>query len=69
MASDIKDLQRLAVSQGWRVEQTKGSHLKFIPADKSKPAVVMAGTSCSRVGFRNALSLLRKSGLIVDKAA
>lgn len=66
MATDIKDLKKLAEAQGWRVESTKGSHMKFTPPDKTKAPVIMAGTSCSRVGHRNALAALKRSGLVLD---
>lgn len=66
---DLRELKRLALDQGWRVEPTNGSHWKFVPADKTKPIVVLPGTSCSRVGLRNALSALKRSGLLFDQAA
>ncbi len=59
----VKELKKLAEEQGWTVEPTKGAHWKFIPPDRTKPMVVLAGTSCSRVGRRNALALWKKSGL------
>ncbi len=61
--SDLKELKRLAEQQGWRVEPTKGAHWRFVPPDKTKPAIIMAGTSVSRSGLRNAISLLKRSGL------
>jgi predicted RNA binding protein YcfA (HicA-like mRNA interferase family) len=65
---DLKELKRLAEAQGWRVEPTKGSHWKFIPPDKTKQMVVLPGSSCSRVGLRNALSALKRSGLQFEAA-
>lgn len=61
--SDLKDLKKLAEQQGWTVEPTKGAHWKFTPPDKTKQAVILAGTSVSRCGLRNAMSLLKRSGL------
>lgn len=63
MANALKDLRRAAEQQGWTVEASKGGHWKFIPPDKTKPMVVLPGTSVSRCGMRNALSALRRSGL------
>jgi len=63
MSTELKNLKKIAESQGWTVEPTKGGHWRFVPADKDMPMVVLAGTSCSRVGLRNAASLLRRSGL------
>lgn len=68
MSSDVKDLKRVAEQQGWRVEPSKGGHWKFFPPDKTKQMVVLAGTSCSRVGLRNAISLLKKNGLALEAA-
>lgn len=63
MANELKELKRTAEQQGWLVEPTKGQHWRFVPPDKSKAIVILPGTSCSRVGLRNAIAQLRKSGL------
>jgi len=66
MPKDIKQLKRLAEEQGWTVEITSKSHLRFLPPDKTKPQVFMSGETCSHAGFRNGLSQLRRAGLVVS---
>lgn len=65
--AEVRELRRLAESQGWRVEQTRSGHWRFVPPDPRKPVVVLAGTSVSASGIRNARASLRRSGLAVDR--
>lgn len=58
------ELISIAEAQGWRVERsTKG--WKFYPPDKTKQLVLVHGTSSDHRWYRNAISLLRKSGLVI----
>jgi len=55
---EIIDSARL---QGWRSEKTTKGHLQFF-APNGKDIIVGPGTSCSRDGLQNFLSLMKKSG-------
>lgn len=52
---DVKQLKRLAEEQGWVVEVTSKSHLRFLPPD-----------TCSHAGFRNGIAQLKRAGLVVS---
>lgn len=65
-ASELRELRRIAESQGWRVEMTRSGHWRFIPPTRSARIVVMPGTSVSRSGYRNALADLKRSGLVLE---
>lgn len=56
-----------ALEQGWRVQHLKSGHIKLLPPDRSKPAVVMGGTVSDHRGLMNARSQLRKSGLVLPE--
>jgi len=62
-----REIAEVAVSQGWRVEQTEKGHWRFIPPDRTKRIVILPGSSVSRSGMRNALADLRRSGLVVAR--
>lgn len=60
-----KDVQRLlnaAEKQGWKVEITRGNHIKCIPPDKSKDIIIgaLTGHTTSNRKFK---ALLVKAGL------
>lgn len=67
MAGKLKpsDLVAAAEAQGWRIKKTKTGWL-LIPPDPSKPAVTLHRTPSDHRWDRNALSRLRKSGLITE---
>lgn len=58
------ELISIAESQGWRVERSKKGW-KFYPPDKTKPIVTVHGTSSDHRWYANAVSRLRKSGLVI----
>jgi len=61
---DLRDLERAAREQGWRVERTAKGHPKFIPADPNGQIVFGSGTPSDWRSLPNLLSKLRKQGLI-----
>jgi predicted RNA binding protein YcfA (HicA-like mRNA interferase family) len=63
LRKDMKRLRKTAEQQGWRVEDTRGGHVKFLPPDTAQPAVVAAGTPSDHRAWRNLLASLRRSGL------
>lgn len=62
---DLDQLCRRAVAQGWRYETLSNGHFRLLPPDRTRPAVVLAGSSSDQRALRNAISLLRRSGLDV----
>lgn len=58
----LKDLIAMATAQGWRIERTQGSHWKFIPPDRSKRIVILAGTPSNSRSIKNSIADLRRSG-------
>jgi hypothetical protein len=63
MLTENSDVLTAARAQGWRVERTK-RHIRLVPADKTRPAVVGAATPSDRRARRNFIADLRRSGLI-----
>jgi predicted RNA binding protein YcfA (HicA-like mRNA interferase family) len=62
---DMKRLRKAAEQQGWRVEDTRGGHVRFLPPDRSQPAVVAGGTPSDHRSWLNLLAMLRRAGLDV----
>lgn len=58
---DIRQLERLALDQGWRVEYTKNMHVRFYPLEG--PFIVGPGSPSDHRGVLNFKSLLRRAGL------
>lgn len=56
---------KAARKQGWLVEVTRKSHLKFTPPDPTMELVICSGTPSDRFAFRNALTQLKRNGLEV----
>lgn len=62
----LKRIAALAVSVGFRVERTKGGHVRFVPPDKTKQVVHVSGTASDwKRAQRNAEADLRRAGLAV----
>lgn len=61
---DMRDIERAAREQGWRVERTAKGHVRFVPPDPTMPIVVASGTPGDRRAIRNLLAALRRSGLV-----
>lgn len=59
----LRELEKCAVKQGWRVERTNSSHIRFVPRDKRMRIVVTASTPSDPRGIRNLTSDLKRSGL------
>lgn len=58
---DLRKIARAAREQGWRVELTAKSHVKFVPPQGE--LIYSAGTPSDWRGRRNLVSRLRRSGL------
>jgi len=60
---DFKDFERAALSQGWDVAKTGGSHIRFkAPTGR---VIYMASTPSDRRAYYNSRSILRRAGLLV----
>ena len=63
MGKDYKELMRIAIGQGWRVEQTRGNHVRWIAPDGS---VTFTGlTNSDHRALLNHRARLRRMGLIL----
>lgn len=60
----MKDLMKAAKKQGWRVEPTRSGHIRFTPPWKDKQQIICSSTPSDRNALRNALSQLKRNGLI-----
>lgn len=60
---DLRDVEKAATDQGWRVERNKRGHPVFYPPDPSQPCVVGSGTPGDQRALNNLLSRLRRGGL------
>jgi len=58
----VKQLRRAAEAQGWKVEQTRSGHWRFVPPDRAKPIVIVSGTPSDHRSMRNSLAMLKRSG-------
>lgn len=56
-----------AIRAGWRVEQAGGSHIRMLPPDRSKPAVVTTLNKSDSRAWMHLRSQLRYSGLNVNR--
>lgn len=59
-------LIKMARQQGWEVKDSGGRHIKLVPPDKTKPIVTIARSASDWRAFKNALALMRRSGLVFD---
>jgi hypothetical protein len=61
---DLRDLEKAAKRQGWRIDRTKAGHVRFWPPDPSISPSVYSGTPSDHRGIRNFLADLRRKGLV-----
>ncbi|MBI4277506.1 MAG: hypothetical protein HY660_03530 [Armatimonadetes bacterium] len=59
----IKDIEKAAREQGWRVEPTRKG-LQFIPPETEKQIVQWHGTPSDVRAIRNFLAALKRQGFI-----
>jgi hypothetical protein len=63
LPKELRKIAKAAEDQGWRIEETKKGH-RFVPPDKTQPAVQAHGTPSDVRAQRNLLSQLKRSGLM-----
>ncbi len=59
-----QELIDMAEAQGWRVESSKKGWL-FYPPDKTKQIVTIHGSASDHRWYMNAVTRLRRSGLVI----
>jgi hypothetical protein len=59
---NLRDLEKAAKQQGWRIDQTARGHPRFWAPDPSTPPAVFSGTPGDRRAIRNFLADLRRKG-------
>lgn len=67
LSSDFRALLDAAESQEWTIQHTASQHYRFVPKDKSQPAVVFSGSPGDHRAIRNFTARLRRSGLQVRR--
>lgn len=61
---DMRDIERAARDQGWRIERTSAGHLKFLHPDPAQGTVIASGTPGDQRAIKNLLAQLRRRGFI-----
>jgi hypothetical protein len=59
---DLRDLEKAAKRQGWRIDRTTAGHVRFWPPNRSIPPAIFSGTPSDRRAIRNLLADLRRKG-------
>jgi hypothetical protein len=59
----LRPAYRAAISQGWVVEHTGNTHLRWRPADRTRAIVFTASTPSEYRSTKNSLAKLKRSGL------
>lgn len=62
---DLRRVQRIALDAGWRVEQTRNGHWRFLPPDRTVQPCVVGGTPSDHRAWANFIACLRRKGLDV----
>jgi predicted RNA binding protein YcfA (HicA-like mRNA interferase family) len=60
---DLRDFEKAAKRQGWRITRTKRGHAQFWPPDPDVPPATFSGTPGDQAAIRNFLAELRRRGL------
>lgn len=59
---ELNELRRIAEQQGWKVTQTKGDHMKWLPPDGGPFVITSASPSTSNI-IKTIKHQLQKRGL------
>lgn len=62
-AMSLPAILEAARAQQWRIEASRGGHLKCFPPDPRAAIVTVAGTPSDHRALRNILAMMRRSGL------
>ena len=61
---DLRDLQKSAKEQGWRLDTTTKGHPRFTPPDVTKKPCTFSGTPSDQKAIKNLMTCLKHSGFI-----
>ena len=61
--TNIKEIYKEAIRQGWRIEQGRNCHYKFFAPAPSKEIVVVSHSPRAMETIRKVVCQLRKAGL------
>jgi hypothetical protein len=61
---DLRDIEKAAKEQGFKVGRTKKGHPVFTPPDPTKGVIYGSGTPSDVRSIRNLLAKLRQAGLV-----
>jgi hypothetical protein len=61
---DLRDVEKAAKQQGWRVDRTTKGHVKFTPSDPTVPPEVFSGTPSDWRAIHNLLAALKRKGFL-----
>lgn len=62
---EVRNIAKLAIKAGWRVEKANSGHILLYPPDKGEGFVTMSSSPSSSRNFKNVILLLRSKGLKV----
>jgi len=65
VVKELRELARVAVSQGWRVERTGKQHLRWVPPTRDKRVIYSGSTPSDYRAIHNIRAMLRREGLRV----
>jgi len=61
---DLRDIERAAREQGWRVGRTRKGHPMFYPPKLDVEPIVTSGTPSDQRALKNLVSRRRAAGLV-----
>lgn len=61
---DLRDIERAAIDQGWKVDRTAKGHPRFTPPDPNQDIIIGSGTPSDVRAIRNLLARLKRAGLM-----
>jgi hypothetical protein len=62
---DVRDIIKIAIKSGWKVEKSGSKHIMLFPPDKDKGFVTLSNSPRSTRNFKNTVMMLRAKGLNV----
>ena len=69
MSGAMRTICKQAKRQGWKVGLTRSGHVRFVPPDRSVPALVTGSTPGDRRAVLNLRADLRRRGLVISSVS
>ena len=63
MKFNVKDLQKQAEAEGWRVRQTKNGHYQFLSPDKEINPIIVSSTPSDWRAIHKIKAQFKRNGL------